>query len=840
MSNKLSIVLPQNKFLSFILRRLYSVVNFIKSSVLSILTISIIFGLLLQMEQAYTMLIFMTEEDHTSLLFCFVFLNLLAVSLSHFPIYTYFAGNLNGSKKYISFKKEKPYPNSIFSFITVYTYKKETKKIDNQNYVSDDIVNILRNYLGLIIFSIWLFFAYHAYQPNLVYTSNLNAFYYFILIIGGLPYIIYAWFKYLLRHDTNRITQRKKIYGIIGILHFIFFWTSILLLILTILFVKFSQSGLLLLITTTGAMMFTFVFFRLARPRVYHIHNRLKELQLQNSSLLKTGAIWFAEKMILVIDPKRYLGILRISFYACSFFIIYLSISAYFNSESLPNSLLIVLTFLYFYSYIISMISKYYFVKYSIAQKNKNNSIGLNSTKFKLLTFTILVTILLLIIGSNNSFEDRQNELTLINSTQNEGLSITEFEASLDKNMDTLYFVSSYGGGLKANIWTLMVLDSLNKMTDGNFMKQTVAMSGASGGNLGVALYGNIYGLNQKNSKSIISNIRKHDYASKDITMLFGVDILRSIFPFSLYSSPEDRAYYNTLTYQNFVQETKKSELDNISFRQYWRTLAKNTGYLPILIVNTSSTEGKRGIFCSLNTEGNFHSIFNFSKNLSEISGKTIPFYEAISSTNRFPFISPAAKISGSGHYIDAGAIDNSGVLSNWDLYHYLKNNTTLLNKKTVIFLEIENDKSNYIAHLLREYFKTNKALIKNENETSAIIANISGGLNLNKIPGYLDDLLRKQDENNSDFIHREILLPHKVSISDLEKYFGGKLENTKQLNEFLIAKNSKILTITNEVNDFNTPWGNYEPVLSRHMSTSNLSYYDKIIKTIDFRAILE
>jgi hypothetical protein len=791
------------------------------------------------MEQAYTMLIFMVEEDHTSLLFCFVFINLLAVSLSHFPIYTYFAGNLNNSKKFISFKKEKPYPNSIFKFITVYTYKKETKKIDNEKYISDDIANILRNYLGLVIFSIWLFFTYNTYYPNLIYTNNTNEFYYLTLLIGGLPYIIYARFKYLLRLDPNRVEKRKTIYGKIGVLHFIFFWSSIVLLILTLLFGTFSQNGLLLLITTTGAMMFTFVFFRLARPRVHHIINSLENSKHKRISLLKKGAIWFAKTMMLVIDPKRYLGILRISFYACSCFIVYLSISAYFNNESLPNSLLIVLTFLFFYFYIISMISKYYFVKYSIAQKNKSDLTVLNSSKFKLLTLSIFTIITLLILGSNNNFEDRQNELTQIDINVNEGQSLQDFKASLDTNIDTVYFVSSYGGGLKANIWTLMVLDSLNNLTDGRFLKQTISMSGASGGNLGLALYGNIYGLNQHNSKRIISNIRKHDYASKDITMLFGVDIIRSIFPFSLYSSPEDRAYYNTLTYQNYVQDVQKSELDNISYRTYWETLSENTGYLPILLINTSSTEGKRGIFCSLNTEGKFHDIFNFSKNLSEVSGKTIPFYEAISSTNRFPFISPAAKISGSGHYIDAGAIDNSGVLSNWDLYQYLKINTTLLENKTVVFLEIENDKSNYITHLLREYLETNKELIKNEKETSAISANISGGLNLNKIPGYLDDFLRKYDRNNDDFFHKEILLPHKVSLNDIEAHIGGEIKNSKQLKIFLNNKNSNILTITNEVNDFNTPWGNYEPVLSRHMSTSNLSYYDKIIKTINFQKII-
>ncbi len=852
MPNKLPILLPTNIILKYIIRRLYSLTNFVKSSLLSIVIIAIIFGLLFQMEQAYTMLIFMVEDDHISLLFCFVFLNILAISLSHFPLYTYFAGNLNGSKKYISFKKEQPYPDSFLRFIYVYTYKKETKKIDGAKYVSDDIANILRNYLGLVIFSIWLFFTYNTYKPNLEYTANPDLFYYLTSFFGSLPYFVFALFKYLLREDPKRVEERKKLYGIIGMLHFTFFWISILLLILTISVVKFSQFGLLLLISTTVSMMFTYIFFRLARPRVHHVIRSLKKSYSIKKSLFKNCSIWFAKKMVQVINPKKYLGILRISFYASSLFIFYLSISAYYNDDSLPNSLLIVLAFLYFYSYIISTISKYYFVKYSITQKEKNpqpTTSTLNSFKFRLLTFTLITFTMLAIIGSFNSFEDKQNELTLIDYSGTEGITLSKFKELVDPKFDTVYFVSSHGGGLKANVWTLMVIDTLNKITNGDFIKQTISMSGASGGNLGLALYGNIYGLNSKEPsmiKTITSNIREHDYASKDIAMLFGVDMIRSLFPFSLFPLPEDRAYYNTLTYQNFAQESdkqngkiKKKSLDRVSFNNYWSSLSDSAGYLPILLVNTSSTEGKRGIFCSLNIEDKFDSIFNFAKNLSKISNKTIPFYEAISTTNRFPFISPAAKINGFGHFIDAGAIDNSGILSNWDLFQYLKKRTKILDNKTVVFLEIENGKSNYIAHLLREFSKTNdnSYLVKNESEMSTLFANINGGLNLDKIPGYLDDFLRKYDYDNDDFIHKEILLPHKVSINDVENYIGGKIDNNK-LAAFLEKENSKILGITNEVNDFFTPWKNFEPVLSRHMSTSNLNYYDNIIKEIDFKNI--
>ncbi|MCH2225750.1 MAG: hypothetical protein MK066_13350, partial [Crocinitomicaceae bacterium] len=56
----------------------------------------------------------------------------------------------------------------------------------------------------------------------------------------------------------------------------------------------------------------------------------------------------------------------------------------------------------------------------------------------------------------------------------------------------------------------------------------------------------------------------------------------------------------------------------------------------------------------------------------------SIPFYQAVSTTNRFPIFSPVAKIKGAGHFIDAGAIDNSGILGCWDMYLFLRDRGVL------------------------------------------------------------------------------------------------------------------------------------------------------------------
>jgi len=72
-----------------------SIRNFFKSSFVSLLVIAIVLLILLNMEQAYTMMTYMLETDEMSLLLCFFFVNALA--LSHYPIYTYYSLDLNDS-----------------------------------------------------------------------------------------------------------------------------------------------------------------------------------------------------------------------------------------------------------------------------------------------------------------------------------------------------------------------------------------------------------------------------------------------------------------------------------------------------------------------------------------------------------------------------------------------------------------------------------------------------------------------------------------------------------------------------------------------------------------------
>lgn len=858
MSASIPVILPKNKVLRFFLRPLYSFVNFVKSSILSLLIIGIILGLTSEMDQAKTMLVAMLEPSsgdfftqRLSLLICFIALSILAIGISHFPIYIYYAGNLNGSKDFISYTKETPYKKGPLSWIRVFRYQlRETIQLSGdlqKTYTKDWIVNILRNFLGLGIFSVWMWFILWTFEPNFIfYDTAVSAEFcrIFSIVLGAIPYLTFLLIRIQFRPNSEKSEPSESLLRFIGKTHMIFFILTIASTIYSVFLINFSQFGYFVLTITCFVTSMNYVFFRLSRPRILAVIRSLrKEKNKKQSLAYRLNGI-----TLIFTYSEKYLGLFVVSFVVSCILVFYFTLASFLNLP-LPNSLVIVFVFLYFYFYAFSIIFKYYFVKYSIARKEyeKNKRVLSLSTPFyKLLTGALILFGLLQIIGLATNFEKNENSLTLIDANSKSRLDINSF---LDKknallksnNSDTVYFVVSQGGGLKGNLWTLNVLDELNKRTNNKFIQNTLVFSGASGGTIGLSLYTDIFGsVDRSKISSTIDEIGKTDYVSRDVAMLFGIDIARSTFPWNLSESPQDRSYYNMLEYINIIHKSNYSNIPKVTYQEYWSELFEDSHYqLPILLVNAACTDGRRGIFCSVSDPNEFDSIFHFAHNLNQFNNhegelKSIPFYEAVSTTNRFPLVAPVAKIEGVGHFMDAGAIDNSGILSAWDMYQFLryKKDSEVLQNRVTVFVEITNGKTSFINHIMKEFHeKYGFKIITNEHETNSLVANINTGLNLDKIPGYLHEFLKGQDAFRSDFVHREICLPQKVSIEDVETtYFKGEIMNEvyrDSLIAFLKEINDGIITETEEQKiGFMENWKCYEPALSRHMSRSNLKYF--------------
>lgn len=803
-----------------------SISNFVKSSFLSLIIVVLILLLLYKMDQAFTLFIDIIENrsERMGLFLSFFFVNTLAVALSHYPIYNYYSANLNGSDAYTLWTKSYPYKYWPFKKLAMYMYYFKP----GNEYTPDKNANLLRYSIGLLIHVVWMVFIVKAFERNLVFGESFLveykvAFYAIIAI----PFVLYRFIKNRIykieavKNDQEREYRENRIYKRIGIAYAIVCILCATSFILTLLFVSFSRAGLTLMLCTSYFFMLNYVFFRLARTKLSKI-----EPLVTYPLKLMVKAIKPVEK------PSNYLLVFLIIFLIALVYLLYTTVAA-IQDWYLPNSLPILLGYFYLYYFIIANIGKYLFA----AKKMEHEK----TTKYFLVFLIPIFLFLLYMITGLFNLEVKTHELDLVNQA-NKSIDEKTFTQGLQAmEGDDIFFIASHGGGTKSNVWTLNVINKLQEKTQGKLLDRTVAMSGASGGSLGVALYMSLYKEDQKNYSTIqnkIDQIAKENFTSIDLTLTFGLDSYRKLWPLNQNIGIKDRPYYSMRKYQNMIEEKDHRALSLKSYREYWGEIYAQNNYFPTLIMNTAATNGKRGILWSVKQK-DFDAIFPFAENLADLSNnKTLPYYQAVSTTDRFPVFSPAAKIPGYGHYIDAGAIDNSGLLSCLDLHNYLYSHYDFVKEKNIHYIEILNSKALYISYLLEKFKDQNQVLHidKNEKETDNIVADLQTGLNLDKIPGYIGDYLNLMDQNSEGKVkYYRIYMPHKVNMNDIESHLNGKIIDKnlkKQIEDFLAAENQIIFDVTEQPEkSFFEPWLYYEPTLSRHLSESSLNYIHEILK---------
>ncbi len=833
---------------SFIRRLRNPIRDFTKSSFLSLLVIGLILLILFKMDQAYTMMVYMLEEDKLSLFLCFFFVNALAVTLSHYPIYTYYSKGLNNSKGAVTWKDERV-EIPLFKKLKL-SYPYFIYSVDKKNYTPSVTANVLRYSLGIFIYAVWVIFIYKSVRPNLLFNEHIDvpiqAIAWIIGVFFSFPFIIYSIIKY--RIEKNKTVNKNELFTRITRYYFIAALLSILLL--TYILISdtiFSRYGFIIMMLCTYAMMFCYVFFRLIRSQLTNVYNHLDE---------KNKLRWFIKTLSYFENPFNYLKLFVFLFVISMCLIIYWNVAALWGYRLIGNVIPILLVYLYAYYWIIANIGKYFFVANTSLTVTNNSEKKYCDTKTYKIAFLGITVIALLTIGSFFFAEQETHEIETVSNPINSDKIVHEstfIQAVQQIKKDRVFFVSSYGGGLKANAWTLNVLQKIQEETNHKFLNQTVSLSGASGGSLGLAVYTGLYaeyGTQNELLREKIDAISKEDYASADLTFTLGLDLYRKVWPLTNKTRIQDRSYYSMIKYQNYIEDTSNRDtLSNKAYREYWANAFKNIetgkGYFPSLIMNTAGVRANRGILWSVKDNNSFHSIFPNADNLADLykdKDQTLPYYQAISMTNRFPGLSPAAKIKGYGHYMDAGVIDNSGLLSNLDVYNYLKTKDSLFANKEVVFIDIINSKSLYLDHLMQTFIKSgfdSRAI--DESEKDNIVVNLSTALNYNKIPKYLSDFFTnwsyksgtQVDVTQGKVQYYPIYLPHKITVKDIEKYMSGKFDETQKekLATLLKPYNDKILikTKTDSVGFFKK-WSYYEPTLSRHMGESSYNYMKEML----------
>ena len=432
-----------------------------------------------------------------------------------------------------------------------------------------------------------------------------------------------------------------------------------------------------------------------------------------------------------------------------------------------------------------------------------------------------------------------------------------------ENNGTTRYFIGCYGGGLKSNGWTMTVLEELYQK-DKNFINKMVGISGASGGTMGMvnwfAIQKGYHDASPLERQNKIKEIATENILSLDVTHILGRDSFGYLFvPTRMFGADRSSKAMERLA---GISGDWKADHCQTPYRQYWKELYERYNKrFPIFIANTTNVQGNQGMALSVNITNddvenlvyqNADNILEIDASLLKKKGKnpfgTLAYYDASATSNRFPMLSPAAKIETKGHFNDGGIYENSGLLSVYKLFkgiNHLEKRTVADLKQKNVFINIINDKDLYVRKIVDELSCKVKE-INYYGEASIILRSV---VSTEMMPKFIKTELQRlaKDHVNVDF--HSVYLPHLITVQDIKDVFGktlicGDQKNTEKfLLESVHHHNAQIYDLINP----ECQWGDkpiVEPAVSR--ATAGPAYdfmysmlkHDRVQEAI--KAILE
>ncbi|MEM1357611.1 MAG: hypothetical protein AAGF89_05405, partial [Bacteroidota bacterium] len=367
---------------------------------------------------------------------------------------------------------------------------------------------------------------------------------------------------------------------------------------------------------------------------------------------------------------------------------------------------------------------------------------------------------------------------------------LDEYVENFANDQDTskpLIFVAADGGGLKACYWTMLNLYQLDSL--GLFDGQVFAMSGASGGTIGVSMYTYLKARGKSYSEilKITKKIGDRNFLSGDFAGLLTRFTINywPVIPMVDPSEWDDRMESMARAYFDIVGEgDPKYAYEAIRKQPFWYPWIDNE-QLPLLIINSARAEdGLLGTVTPLKDNPLSGSIdLTHTVNRGYIS-----YPDATFLSNRFPVASPAARIVGKGHFLDAGSVDNSGINSIYGLIRTLKSRELAsppgdstnvyqkLAKRKVVVISLRNAASRYIRDQFLEVRDSmNRFFYQSEFSANLGVAVNSG---LTGVPISWDDYLRAPVVQDLGLVDEflAINLPFRLREGDITASLGGEI----------------------------------------------------------------
>ena len=229
--------------------------------------------------------------------------------------------------------------------------------------------------------------------------------------------------------------------------------------------------------------------------------------------------------------------------------------------------------------------------------------------------------------------------------------------------------------------------------------------------------------------------------------------------------------------------------MDNDTYRSYWQRLYHQSGdSIPMLVMNSTSTSHEQGYALSVT-----HGEEELPNNLDILShgDGSLSYFNAVSTTNRFPIASPAARIKSKGYFVDGGYFENSGLQVAGDIFQRAIDLDTSFQQNNYDhqYLDIRNGRSDWARLFIEKFGMSRDELLFEINETQDNIAILQALVSLDKKP----ELLREKENLYDNIDENFIAMPYPLSLADLRSELKGEVEISKPLIDALKLNNDLI-----------------------------------------------
>lgn len=806
---------------------------YFKSLWISIAIMLVIVFLLTNMEQGASLIIHLLDSPANLVLVIF-WLYAMYLILSHYPLYLFhrfFKPSLSQNK-----------PNSwtistqFWRYGIVYFDKLKMKsnpemepiEIAEYDY-NDNNFTPYRKYIGGALYLAFLYcllFTYGKYYDPPVTMSTLLALFIFPLLIRMLHRLLLDKINDTYLHSYIMALWLLK-------------WSSLITGLTTILF-SFLHGWYWT--TFWSAVIY---FFTTGMSHIMtHSYTNNAAIDEQNTKLKKdkTYSFFYEQVDNWWLKPTSYhdkLLFIKITGFL-SLFVFLFSHCPHYAWRISP--ILILMSYMHLLYGIVILL-----IKYSTYAKEYYGEITKpwNKTLALLAMYSVLPVIGF--FGYQQYFMINMSDISYLNQVHSpkdhEIITLDNFLEEKACDITTKYYIASWGGGLRATYFNFLMLNKLDQKTPGGLIDNTIAISGVSGGMLGLGFHFAATKEAGSNASKIMDSIGSFNFVSTDLSYLLGRDQV----PIKKRPGLRDRSITGMLNYWRIIKQNPLAALDQTPYEKYWSDYVRQK-YYPVIITNSTKSSGNYGVALSAR-HSKMNDVLGGSTNmLKPQDGMTLPFLEALSTTERFPLFSATASIEGLGHFIDGGYFENSGLLSLMNFRKYARSvfaenncaaaDSNRIHQQKDNLVIIANSKDHYIAKIIKDTFMVlPKIKIEGESDYASIG---KGVLNTDRLGNHLQSYYEKLPDDSTLKTHI-YALPYKVRYDEVLDLLGGQPQQSLEIikiRKLLKDRNNNIQFICknvakNQKYKFRTLSGKWDfvyPTLSRLLSRPTINYYKAMV----------